>query len=52
MLEGATFLELTESEVKELVKAVGVVKRIMRLQQEMIQKMKSSNEVGNYLLEY
>ena len=44
MVDGAAFVELTESDVKELVKALGLVKRIMRLQQQI--KSESSHNTS------
>ena len=36
MIDGEAFLELTEVDVKELVKPLGVVKKILRLLREVI----------------
>ena len=33
-IDGESFLALTESDVKEMVKPIGVVKKIMKLQRE------------------
>ena len=33
-IDGETFLELTEADVKEMVKPIGIVKKIMKVQRE------------------
>jgi hypothetical protein len=36
MIDGESFMELTEVDIKELVKPLGVVKKIIRLLREVI----------------